>query len=223
MNDWVKRTLIAVPIMIIVGISGYGVKGWFDARADATSLRERVRQLEAQGVGALTLGSDKRKLLLLVEDPSFESNNGVDMSSAGAGKTTITQSIAKRLAFENFKPGLRKIRQTGYAMGLAGALSKDEVLTLFLDVSSFRGGDRRWTRGFDPAARRFFGKPLADIDLSQFALLVAAGVAPRDLNPDAPDARLNERIKRIERLAAGRCKPLDNGDVWLNGCAQPKF
>lgn len=219
MNKWVKRTLIVLPLVIVLGLSGYGAKGWLDARADAPALRERAKQLEAQGVGASALGPEKRKLLLLVEDPSFDSNNGVDLSTAGAGTTTITQSLSKKLAFTHFRPGLRKIRQTGYAMGLSGALRKEEVLTLFLDKAGFRGRDRKWTDGFDAAAQRFFGKRLADIDLAQFTQLVATGVAPRDLNPDAPNAKLQERIKRIDRLAAGDCKPIDNGDVWLEGCA----
>ena len=132
MNKWVKRTLIAAPLVVIIGLGGYGAKGWFDARADAPALRERAKQLEASGVGAAARGPEKRKLLLLVEDPTFDKNNGVDLSSPGAGKTTITQSLAKRIAFDHFEPGLKKIRQTGYAIGLSGVLKKDEILTLFL-------------------------------------------------------------------------------------------
>ena len=203
MNIWVKRTLIALPLLIVTALGCYGAKGWFDARADAPALRARAQQLAAEGVGAAALGPEKRKLLLLIEDPTFDDNNGVDLSSPGAGKTTITQSLAKRVAFANFEPGLKKIRQTGYAIGLSGALTKDEILTLFLNETSFRGVNRIWTKGFDAAAQRFFSKRLTEIDLAEFTQLVATGVAPRDLNPDAPNARMRERIARIERHASG--------------------
>lgn len=69
-----------------------------------------------------------------MEDPGFAEHDGVDFSTPGAGLTTITQSAAKRLAFETFRPGIGKIRQTGYAMGLESRLSKDQILALWLDT-----------------------------------------------------------------------------------------
>ena len=210
--------LLAVIGLMILALVAYTGKGWYDARADAPDLRERAKALAAQGLGADALGSEKRALLLKVEDPSFDHNNGTDFSSPGAGKTTITQSLSKRLAFENFKPGISKLRQTGYAIGLSQSLSKDDVLTLFLAESGFRGSDRRWTKSFDAASRRFFGKPLVDLDRNSFTLLIATGIAPKEMAPDAPNAKLLKRVIRIERLVEGKCKPSSHDDDWLEGC-----
>jgi monofunctional glycosyltransferase len=217
MKAWAVR-LLAVVGLLTLALVVYTGKGWYDAKADAPALRERAKSLAAQGLGAQMLGSEKRMLLLTVEDPSFDVNNGTDFSSDGAGQTTITQSLAKRLAFEKFKPGIRKLRQTGYAIGLSQSLSKDDVLTLFLAESSFRGSDGRWTKSFDAASRRFFGKPIADLDRGKFTLLIASGIAPKEMAPDAPNAKLLERAGRIERLAIGRCKPSSHDDVRLEGC-----
>ena len=218
MKKWTLR-LVAVVGLITFALAAYTGKGWYDARADAPNLRERAKILAVQGLGADALGPEKRAVLLKVEDPSFYHNNGIDFSSPGAGKTTITQSLSKRLAFEKFEPGIRKLRQTGYAVGLNQSLSKDDVLTLFLAESSFRGSDRRWTKSFDAASRRFFGKPLAVLDSKSFALMVASGIAPNEMTPDAPNAKLLERVVRIERLVSGKCKASSYDDVWLEGCA----
>jgi monofunctional glycosyltransferase len=219
MKTWTLRLLAVIGLMILA-LAAYTGKGWYDARADAPDLRERAKALAAQGLGAKSLGPEKRALLLKVEDPSFDYNNGTDFSSLGAGQTTITQSLSKRLAFEKFKPGIRKLRQTGYAIGLSQSLSKDEVLTLFLAESSFRGSDGRWTKSFDAASRRLFGKPIADLDRNNFTLLIASGIAPKEMAPDAPNATLLERVGRIERFVGGQCKPLRHDDVWLEGCKE---
>ena len=217
-----KKTLkmiCAIAALSLLALFGYGFKGWTDARADAPVLRQRVAALAANGQGAQQmLGTEKRAILLAVEDPSFDSNNGTDFSSNGAGQTSITQSQSKRLAFADFKPGLRKIRQTGYAIGLTSRLSKEEILTLFLAESSFKGSDGRWIKGFDAASVRYFATPLEQLDRNRFISLVAAGIAPARLHPDAPNAELVERMRRINRLLAGQCKPAGHDDNFLDGC-----
>ncbi len=203
---------------MVFAAAAYTAKGWYDAKTDAPSLRERAKILAIKGLGANALRPENRTLLLKVEDPSFDHNNGTDFSSPGAGATTITQSLSKRVAFDKFTPGFRKLRQTGYAIGLGQSLSKDEVLTLFLAESSFRGSDGRWAKSFDAASRRFFGKPLAELDNKRFTLMVASGIAPNEMSPDAPNAKLVDRVVRIERLMNGQCKPSSHNDVWLEGC-----
>ena len=213
------KLIASLALLSFLALLAYGGKGWWDARSDAPDLRKRVMALTAQGLNAETLGAEKRSILIRVEDPSFDNNNGTDFSTPGAGQTTITQSVSKRVAFTEFKPGLRKIRQTAYAIGLSQSLDKEEVLTLFLNETSFRGSDGQWVKGFDAASRRFFNTPLSELDRDHFVQLLAAGIAPKEFAPDKPDAKLNERIARIERLLARKCKPSSHDDVQLVGCA----
>jgi len=217
-----KRILITVSLLsLAAGIAAliYGVKGWYDAGQDASAHKKEAAGFVSKGLGADRLPPDYLKLLLAIEDPTFNTNNGTDFSSPGAGLTTITQSLSKRLAFENFKPGIGKIRQTGYAIGLTRNLSKDEILTLFLNKAPFGSSKGQWFAGFDTASRNFFGAPVADIERKQFTLLVASGIAPGRLHPDQPNQQLIERVKRINRFLADQCKPHGHGDVWLQGCA----
>lgn len=215
----ILKRLALIVALLLLALIGYSMTGWFDARADAPMLRERVARLRAAGQGAAELlGPDKRAILLRIEDPTFDTNNGTDFSTPGAGQTTITQSLSKRLGFKDFKPGLRKFRQTGYAIGLTSRLSKEEILTLFLAESPFKARDGRWIKGFDAASVQFFGTPLAKLDRDRFILLSASGIAPARLHPDAPNAELIDRVRRIDRLLAGDCRAAGHGDSFLKGC-----
>ncbi len=217
MKKWLFRGLLVV-LVLLCGLTLYGTKGYYDAQSDAPRLRKEAKALADKGLGSDQLGAAKRALLIAVEDPTFDTNNGTDFSTPGAGQTTITQSLSKRLASNEFKPGIRKIRQTGYAIGLSRSLTKNEVLTLALSTGKFRGSDGEWISGFDAASRRYFAKSLADLDRSQFLVLVASIIAPNELAPDAPNAKLIERVARIENLVQGKCKPSSYNDVWLEGC-----
>ena len=141
-----------------------------------------------------------------------------DMITPGAGVTTITQSAAKRLAFEAFKPGIGKIRQTGYALGLESELTKEQILALWLDTLEMGKGPDGWVTGFHRASEKNFGKAPTDLQETEFLSLVAVLIAPGKYRLGTDDPALAERVERIARLVSGSCSPLDNGDVWLEGC-----
>ncbi|KAB2681032.1 glycosyl transferase [Brucella pseudintermedia] len=158
--------------------------------------------------------------MLKVEDPNFANHTGVDFSTPGAGATTITQSAAKRLAFEEFHPGIGKIRQTGYAIGLERRLSKEQTLALWLDTLEMGEGPEGWMRGFHKASSAIYGRPPAELSNTEFIRLVAVLISPGAYKLRENDTALNERVGRIERLVAGTCAPEGLGDVWLEGCRQ---
>ncbi|PRD45425.1 glycosyl transferase [Phyllobacterium phragmitis] len=158
---------------------------------------------------------------MTVEDPNFANHSGVDFSTSGAGATTITQSASKRLAFEKFQPGVGKIRQTGYAMGLESRLSKDQILALWLETLEMGEGPEGWMTGFYKASSAIYGRPPAELSNSEFIRLVAVLIAPGSYKLRENDTALNERVGRIERLVAGTCAPEGLSDVWLEGCRQP--
>jgi monofunctional glycosyltransferase len=222
----IKRALKIVGwsiLTVFLGLSIYAFTGWYDARSDAPRLQAEAQQLIANGQGVEMLGPDiagksRLAILLLVEDPGFYTHSGIDFSTSGAGVTTITQGLSKRLAFTQFRPGIGKIRQSTYAMGLESRLSKQEILALVLHENQFRTVSGRWIKGYKTASQTFFGKPLVETDDDQFILMIASAIAPRDLNPDKPNAKLLERARRIKRLADGSCKPRGHNDVWLDGC-----
>lgn len=206
--------------LLLFGLGGYGAKGYWDALSDAEGLRARADAVIAQGRGGDSLGAAHRVILLAVEDPNFSTHPGVDFSTPGAGLTTITQSAAKRLAFEEFHPGIGKIRQTGYALGLESRLSKEQILALWLDTLEMGSGPNGWMVGFHSASSSIYGRPPAELAEAEFIRLTAVLIAPASYDLVRSDAKLDERAARIQRLAAGVCAPAGFSDVWLEGCRQ---
>ena len=197
----------------------YGYKGFLDGRADAPALIARADALIATGRGGADLGDGRAEILLTVEDPNFINHNGIDLQSAGGGITTVTQSLAKRTAFDHFRPGLPKLRQSTYAIALERHLSKDQIFALWLDTLEMGRGPDGWMTGFFDASIAVFGQPPAALSDADFLKLVAVPLAPGMYRLTEPDPRLEDRVARITRLLAGDCQPDGNSDVWLEACS----
>lgn len=217
-----KKIVLAIFLLLVVLVAAgllYGGKGYFDAVAASDSLKKRADEIMAEDRGGNALGDGRLRQLLLVQDPAFETHSGVDMSTPGAGITTISQSVSKRLAFDAFKPGIGKLRQTGYALGLESRLSKDQILALWLETLEMGRGPEGWMTGFFQASEAVYGKAPAQLTDDQYFRLLAVLIAPGKYDLLSNDPELTERARRISRLVAGVCKPVDNGDVWLEGCS----
>ncbi len=168
----------------------------------------------------VSLSPRRTRQLLRVEDPTFLTNRGIDFSTPGAGMTTLSQSLGKRLFFERFAPGFAKgelIALTRFA--LYPKVDKQRTLKAFLATAYFGRHNGRAVVGIGNAARAYYARPLADLDDRQYLSLLAMGPAPSTLNPIRHAAANAERVGRIERLLANRCRPTGLRDVLLNGCA----
>jgi monofunctional glycosyltransferase len=168
----------------------------------------------------VTLSPARTALLLNVEDSSFLTNKGVDFTTPGAGMTTLSQSLGKRIFFKHFRPGLRKgelIVLTRFA--LYPKVDKQRTLKAFLATAYFGNRKGRPIIGMGPAARAWFGRPLARLDDRQYLSLVAMILAPATFDPVRHPAANAARVARIERLLANQCRPTGLRDVMLEGCA----
>jgi len=206
-------------LILLFGATVYGASGWLDAKRDSTQLSKRADILLAQDRGGNTMGNKRLEWFLKVEDPNYFSHNGIDLKTAGAGLSTITQSLAKRLAFKNWTPGIKKIRQSTYALSLERYLSKDQILALFLDNVGMGEGPNGWMTGFHSASHTIYNAPPALVTDKQFISLVAVLIAPGRLKLASPNAELEERVNRISRLVQGECSPNDYFDQWYENCA----
>ncbi|WP_082817861.1 transglycosylase domain-containing protein [Thalassospira sp. MCCC 1A02491] len=213
-----KRVTIVFAICTFFGLVGYGGSGWLDARSDSEVLALQADNLIADGFGPEALGSERLKWLLAIEDPDFYGHNGIDVFTAGAGKTTLTQSLAKRLAFDDFRPGIGKIRQTGYALGLEQELTKEQILSLFLKTAEMGNGPNGWMVGFFEASQVLYGYAPGSITRDEFLRLVAVLIAPSRLHLLKPNDELIDRVERIDKLLRNECSPKANKDVWLSEC-----
>jgi penicillin-binding protein 1A len=73
----------------------------------------------------------------------------------------------------------RKLKEVVIALWLEYHLSKDDILTLYLNRVYFGSG----TYGVDAAARRYFNKPAARVTVLESAYLAGSLKAPSRLNP----------------------------------------
>ena len=130
--------------------------------------------------------------VLAIEDRRFYDHPGLDlwgivralMANLRAGEvreggSTITQQLAKVLFLPPERTLRRKLQELMIALWLEHNLTKDEILARYLNTVYFGAG----AYGVEGAARRYFGTPVRDLDLSQAAMLAGLIRAPSALTP----------------------------------------
>ncbi|MEZ5425913.1 MAG: biosynthetic peptidoglycan transglycosylase [Pyrinomonadaceae bacterium] len=160
--------------------------------------------------------------LIRVEDPNFYDHNGIDISTKGAGWTTITQGLVKIYFYKDFSPGFlkyRKINQTLTAYGFNKSVDKDTQLRLFIN-SVYLGNvsQNKEIIGFQAAAKEYFGKNVGELSKDEFLALTAMIVAPNDLSVRTRKTENQERVRRIKKLLNGECEPQSLSDVYYESC-----
>lgn len=211
------RTLILGSLLFcLLWFLGWEAWAVFDARQKTPRIFAPYKNVSTLGLTWNDLSAEQQDILLKVEDPGFFDHRGVDFKTPGAGITTITQALAKRLYFEKFTPGFAKIEQSLIAfLVIDPAIPKETQLNTFLAIAYFGEG----VTGFDAGARKFFGKPVSRLDRPEFIRLVAALIGPNVYTPGSP--KNEARTVRIAMFLRGECAPKDNRDVFYEGCANP--
>jgi len=105
------------------------------------------------------------------------------------GASTITQQVMKNFLVGNARSVERKIREAVLAVRVSSALSKDDILELYLNDIYLGEG----AYGVAAAAERYFAKPLEALTPPEAAYLAALPKAPSDLHPVEDRARAKER------------------------------
>jgi len=147
-------------------------------------------------------------ILVKVQDPGFYSHNGVDLSTPGAGLTTISQAIVKKLYFKKFKSGFRKLKQSLIARFVVNEMiSKDDQISIFLNAMYLGEIKGKAQIGFHDAAQGFFRKGAKDLSKDEFISLVAAIVSPNTFNLLEHPEWNKLRSDRIRKLETGEYIP----------------
>jgi penicillin-binding protein 1A len=107
------------------------------------------------------------------------------------GGSTITQQLAKNVFLTPARTMRRKGQEMLLALWLEQNFSKDQILALYLNRVYFGAG----AYGVDAAARKYFGKPAAQVTAYEAAMLAGLLRAPSVFNP------MNDR-----QAADGRAK-----------------
>ncbi|MDB5718606.1 MAG: family penicillin-binding protein [Sphingomonas bacterium] len=139
------------------------------------------------------------------EDKTFFEHGGIDFpglagamidyaSKLGSGErarggSTITQQVAKNLLVGDEYSVSRKIREAILAYRIESALSKKQILELYLN-QIFLG---RNAYGVQSAARAYFDKDVHELTLPQMAYLAILPKAPSNYTPERHTPRALER------------------------------
>jgi membrane peptidoglycan carboxypeptidase len=208
--------LVGLPLSLLVLYCGSVIlRAYFDtskvvhAATSNTSLQLQDMSKEFQ------------QILLTVEDPNFYSHHGIDLRTAGAGWTTITQGIVKIYFYDGFTPGTfryRKLEQSLIACVFDGRVDKQRQLLIFINSAYFGNYQGKEVIGFTDAAETYFKKEFAELTRDEFIALVAMLVGPNKFNVNNQPQRNRERAGKIKRLLNGECKPTGLTDVYYEAC-----
>ncbi|SMB88264.1 penicillin-binding protein 1A [Pasteurella testudinis DSM 23072] len=140
--------------------------------------------------------------VLATEDSRFYEHYGLDpigiaralkvaISDGGAsqGASTITQQLARNFFLTPEKTLVRKVKEAILAIEIEKNLSKDEILSLYLNKIYL--GYRSY--GVAAAAKTYFGKELDQLTLSEMAMIAGLPKAPSTMNPLYSLQRATER------------------------------
>jgi monofunctional biosynthetic peptidoglycan transglycosylase len=190
---------------------------FMEMRADEARHNGRQPRRSQRWVSYARISKDLQRAVLVAEDDAFWKHEGVDFNQLQEsietdwargrftrGGSTITQQLAKNLYLSPSRNPLRKVRELLIARRLEAELKKSRILELYLNVIEW--GDGVW--GAEAAAREYFGAPASSLGPAESALLAAAIVTPRLLNPARPTARLLRRQQLILRRMGAVTPPV---------------
>lgn len=116
----------------------------------------------------------------------------------GQGGSTITQQVIKNSVLVQEKTLTRKVKEWILALKIEQQLSKEEILSHYLNESPYGGT----LYGVEEASQAFFAKSAADVTLAEAAYIAALPQAPTyfspyGLNREALENRKNQVLSQM--------------------------
>lgn len=141
---------------------------------------------------------DLQDAFIAVEDSRFWDHNGIDLKGIARaavtgltsgnfsqGGSTITQQLIKNSVFPNFSQETklekveRKIQEWYLAVQIEKIVDKNEILENYLNTINLGQN----TLGVQSASKRYFGKDVSELTLSECATIAAIAKSPTGYNP----------------------------------------
>lgn len=163
--------------------------------------------------------------LISIEDKNFFEHSGVDVKGMfraalmflrhgkyQQGASTITQQLVRNFILSREKTINRKVREIALAMKLESSLGKERILELYCNTLFLGNG----SYGIGAAAKRYFGKPLGDLELHEFALIAGLFQSPSRYNPQKYPKLAKKRQKQvITAMFRNKYLSRDDAIAWL--------
>lgn len=152
---------------------------------------------------------------IAVEDSRFRDHNGIDLKGivrAGVvgitsggdfsqGASTITQQLIKNSIFPNFTQETkwesveRKVQEWYLAVQIEKVVEKDDILESYLNTINLGQN----TLGVQAASKRYFGKDVSELTLSEAATIAGITKSPNGLNPITNPEKNADRRDKVLR------------------------
>ncbi len=135
-----------------------------------------------------------QQAVVAIENPNFYTDAGIEPTAiarailtnasqgdllSGQGGSTITQQVVKLTVLTTDKTVTRKLKEWILALKMTRALSKDQILEIYLNQVPFGGQ----LYGVEEAAETFFGVHASDLTVPEAAYLAGMLPAPTRLSP----------------------------------------
>ena len=166
-----------------------------------------------------------RHAIVAIEDRRFYEHHGVDYKgliraaltnqengSVTQGGSTLTQQYVKNVLLESAttpaeqkaatdRSVKRKLREARYALAIERKLSKDQILTNYLNISNFGDG----AYGVEAASEHYFGIHAKQLNVVQAATLAGIVNAPSSYDPKLhPKKALSRRNLVIDQMVVSK-------------------
>ena len=157
------------------------------------------------------------RALLDTEDKRFFEHSGIDVvtlvnatwqlvrnrGQIRTGASTITMQLVKNISGDVEVRFLRKFKEMLLAVKIERELSKEQILTLYLNIIPFG----KHAFGIQAAANTYYGKDIDELSLAQLAMLAGIPQAPEAGNP------INGPRRSIARRNLVLLRMLEQGSI----------
>lgn len=153
--------------------------------------------------------------LKAVEDRKFDSHHGVNplailraafvnvrAGQVEQGGSTLTQQLVKSYFLDSRRTLRRKVEEAIMAFILESRFEKADIMNAYINEIYLGQDGRRAVHGFGLASQFYFGKPLAELNLQEVALMVAIVRGPSYYDPRRHAERALERRNLVLKVLA---------------------
>lgn len=162
-----------------------------------------------KSIDVTELNKNTVNAFLAAEDKRFYEHEGVDYARTVAaavkdikekkfaqGGSTITQQLAKNMFLSSEKTLKRKIKEIRFAKAIERKLTKNQILTAYLNNLYFGNG----IYGIQNAANSFFNKNASNLTTKESAILAATINNPTVFSPykERNEVRVKTILKRMK-------------------------